>query len=666
MDELKIEDIAEYTFLSDLEYSPDGNNICYIVHESDLEENDYNSNLWIYDLNKEENYQLTNGNKDKKFVWLNDEEILFISGREMGVENEEDENEDKEKEKKETKLFLININGGEAKHIDTIKKQVTGMKVTDSGLVFSVREKVEDEGVEEESEEEEKEEEEKDKYEIEEGKDYHELDEIPYWADGEGFSNKKRNHLYTYSVEDNELELKVGGHKTVMHFDVKDDEITMTINEYTDKMGLISDVYHYDLKKDRLKKLTDSELRIAKTFFLEDKIIFEGTDMEEMGINTNTEIYAYDFSDDSYERVTDMDKTIGNIILTDIQYGAGYQGRIEDDYYYFIATEEYNSYLHRFSFEDGVENIIDLDGTIDLFDISGEKVSYVGLRGLRPQEVYTYEDGEETRLTDYNDMNIKLSEPEHFTLESNGKEIDAWMLKPVDFDEDEKYPTILEIHGGPKCAYGNVHFHEMQLLANNGYAVVFSNPLGSAGYGNDFANILDEYGHEDFDDLMNVMDEALDRYGFIDEESLGVTGGSYGGFMTNWVIGHTDRFSAAVSFRSISNWISKFGITDIGYYFVEDQIQGNPWEDFEKLWKRSPMKYADQVTTPTLLVHSRQDLRCWEAEAFQMFTSLKYHGVESKLVLFEENSHGLSREGNPKHRMKRLEEQLEWFDNYLK
>jgi len=515
MDNLKIEDLSEYTFLSDLEYSPNGNSICYVVHESDIEENEYKSNLWIYDLEKEENYQLTNGNKDKKFIWLNDEEILFISGRDMGVEKEEDE---KDKEKKETKLFLININGGEAKHIDTIKKQITGMELSDKGLIFSVREKIEDEGTEDEQDEEKEDEE--DKYEIEEGKDYHELDEIPYWADGEGFANKKRNHLYTYSLEDNELELIVGGPKTVMHFDAKDDKITMNVNEYNDKMGLTTDIYYYDLEKNRNKKLTEGELRIAKTFFLEDKIIFEGTDMEEMGINTNTEIYAYDLSDESYEKVTDMDKTIGNIILTDIQYGAGYQGRIEDDYYYFIATEKYNSHLHRFSFEDGVENLIDLDGSIDLFDISDDKVAYVGLRGLRPQEVYTYEDGEETRLTDFNDMNIKLSEPEHFTLESNGKEIDAWMLKPVDFDENENYPTILEIHGGPKCAYGNVHFHEMQLLANNGYAVVFSNPLGSAGYGNDFANILDEYGHEDFEDLMNVMDEALDRYDFIDDNRL--------------------------------------------------------------------------------------------------------------------------------------------------
>ncbi|MFP4050304.1 MAG: prolyl oligopeptidase family serine peptidase [Thermoplasmata archaeon] len=660
MDDLTIEDLEEYTFLSDLKYSPSGNDICYIVHESDIEENEYDSNLWIYDLENEENYQLTNGNKDKKFIWLNEEEILFISGRDMGVEKEEDEKE--EKEKKETKLFLININGGEAKHIDTIRKKVTDMELSGSGVILSVREKIEDEGPEDGSEDEG----EDDRYKIEEGEDYHELDEIPYWANGEGFANKKRTHLYNYSLDDNDLDLLIGGPKTVMFFDVKDDKITMNVNEYTDKMGVTQDIYHYNLKKNKMNKLTDGELRIAKTFFLEDKIIFEATDMEAMGINTNTEIYAYDFDEESYEKITDMDKSIGNTVLTDIQYGTGYQGRVENGYYYFIVTEGYDAHLYRFSFDEGVEPVIELGGSIDLFDIHEDEIAYVGLRDLRPQEVYIYEDGKERRITDYNDMEIKLSEPEHFTIESNGKELDVWMMKPVDFEEGKKYPTILEIHGCPKCVYGEVHFNEMQLLVNNGYAVLFSNPLGSSGKGNEFANILDEYGHEDFDDLMNVMDAALERYDFIDEENLGATGGSYGGFMTNWVIGHTDRFNAAVSFRSISNWISKFGITDIGYYFVEDQIQGNPWENFEKLWDRSPMKYSDKVTTPTMFIHSRQDLRCWEAEAFQMFTSLKYHGVDSKLVLFEDNHHGLSREGNPKHRMKRLEKQLEWFDKYLK
>jgi len=165
---------------------------------------------------------------------------------------------------------------------------------------------------------------------------------------------------------------------------------------------------------------------------------------------------------------------------------------------------------------------------------------------------------------------------------------------------------------------------------------------------------------------MAVVDRALEKFPYIDEERLGVTGGSYGGFMTNWIIGHTNRFKAAVSCRSISNWISKFNTTDIGYFFVEDQQDGNPWEDHDKLWSQSPLKYADQVETPTLFIHSRQDYRCWEGEALQMFTALKYFDVPAKLCLFEGENHELSRGGKPENRARRLREILDWFDTHLK
>jgi dipeptidyl aminopeptidase/acylaminoacyl peptidase len=136
--------------------------------------------------------------------------------------------------------------------------------------------------------------------------------------------------------------------------------------------------------------------------------------------------------------------------------------------------------------------------------------------------------------------------------------------------------------------------------------------------------------------------------------------------MTNWIIGHTDRFRAAVSQRSISNWVSKFCTTDIGYFFVEDQNQATPWSDVDVLWNASPLKYADRVKTPTLFIHSEQDYRCWVPEGIQMFTALKYHGIDARLCLFRGENHELSRSGKPKHRIRRLREMKEWFDTYLK
>ena len=261
----------------------------------------------------------------------------------------------------------------------------------------------------------------------------------------------------------------------------------------------------------------------------------------------------------------------------------------------------------------------------------------------------------------------ELSRPERINVETApGVTIEGWILKPVDFEDGKKYPAILDIHGGPKTVYGEVFYHEMQYWANHGYAVFFCNPRGSDGRGNEFADIRGKYGTIDYDDLMKFTDAVLKKYSFIDKDRVGVTGGSYGGFMTNWIIGHTDRFKAAASQRSISNWISKFCTTDIGYYFVEDQNGATPWNNMEKLWDHSPLKYADKAKTPTLFIHSEQDYRCYLAEGIQMFTALKYHGVDARLCMFRGENHELSRGGKPKHRMRRLKEMTDWFDKYLK
>ncbi len=649
MTKLSIEDLTDYTFLSNPNFSPTGDHVCFSHHEMDEEENDYVSTLWILESETEEMYKLTNSGEDSDFVWLNEEEILFTSGRDMGIDEENKTEEEKEK----TKFFKINIHGGEAEHLFTIDEQVGGLKKSENGIFAMVWEKVEDE--EENNKEDE----------LEEGEDYHELDEIPFWSNERGFSNKKRLHLYELDIEEGKIDLLVGGYKNVTDFDIHDDKICLVVTEYEDMMKVENYLYEYDLGSGELEKLTDEVLAIDRARYIDDDILFEATDMERMGINTNRELYIYRRGEEDHEKLTDMDRSLGNSLLTDVRFGGGELVRVEENDYHFLITEGNDVGLHKFNLEESVEPVVEKEGSIDTFDVHDGKSVYVALREQRPQELYLY-DGEEKRLTDFNDMEHEVSEPEYFEVDSDGRKIDSWVMRPVDYEEGEEYPTILEIHGCPKCVYGTVHFHQMQILANEGYAVVFSNPSGSSGNGDVFADITGEYGGRDYEDIMNVMDEAIERYDFIDEGRLGVTGGSYGGFMTNWVIGHTDRFEAAVSFRSISNWISKFATTDIGYYFVDDQIRADPWEDVEKLWDHSPMKYADRVDTPTMFITSRKDYRCWEAEAIQMFSSLKYHGVDSKLVLFEGENHNLAREGRPKQRMKRLEKMLEWFDEYVK
>nr|WP_279381058.1 S9 family peptidase [Alkaliphilus hydrothermalis] len=261
----------------------------------------------------------------------------------------------------------------------------------------------------------------------------------------------------------------------------------------------------------------------------------------------------------------------------------------------------------------------------------------------------------------------KVIKPEKLTIETDQDVmIDGWIMKPADFDANKKYPAILNIHGGPKTVYSDVYYHEMQYWANEGYVVFFCNPRGSDGKGNEFVDIRGKYGTIDYDDIMKFTDAVIEKCDFIDTESIGVTGGSYGGFMTNWIIGHTHRFKAAASQRSIANWTSFFGTTDIGYFFADDQITATPWNTQEKLWKHSPLAYADKVKTPTLFIHAEADYRCWVVEGMQMFTALKFHGVPSRMCMFREENHELSRSGKPKHRIRRLEEITNWFNQYLK
>lgn len=278
--------------------------------------------------------------------------------------------------------------------------------------------------------------------------------------------------------------------------------------------------------------------------------------------------------------------------------------------------------------------------------------------------------GEEEKLTGFNDEyleNHKVSHPESFRYDSkNGYEMEGYVIKPGDYEPGKKYPAVLEIHGGPKTASGTVFFHEYQCLANDGYFVIYCNPRGSDGRGEAFADITEVFGKDDFEDLLEFTDQALAHYPDIDPEKVGVCGGSYGGFMCNWIVGHTDRYAAAVSQRSISNYLTKCLYTDIGYYANRLQMGAYPWEDFPKVWSMSPLSGAKDAKTPLLLLQSDEDYRCWMGDAIQMFSAVKRQGTDARLVLFHGENHELSRSGKPENRMTRLKELEGWFEKYLR
>jgi len=271
------------------------------------------------------------------------------------------------------------------------------------------------------------------------------------------------------------------------------------------------------------------------------------------------------------------------------------------------------------------------------------------------------------RVSNHND-NIRrgasLIEPEEFRFKSfDGSEIQAWLMKPSGWREDRKYPMILSIHGGPHGMFGYAFNSSLQVFAARGYAVLYLNPRGSSGYGQKFADgTINEWGGGDYRDLMAGVDEALRRYSWIDQYRLGVTGGSYGGFMTNWIITQTPRFKAAVSVASVSNLIS-FYSTSLYQDLLHAEFGGFPWDNYDALWQWSPLRYARQAQTPTMFIHGEQDNDVHITQAEEMYMALRRRGVDTVFVRYPREGHGFR---EPRHRVDALERTMDWFDKYLK
>jgi dipeptidyl aminopeptidase/acylaminoacyl peptidase len=281
-----------------------------------------------------------------------------------------------------------------------------------------------------------------------------------------------------------------------------------------------------------------------------------------------------------------------------------------------------------------------------------------GARRLQPSVI--------THVNDELFKDIQQSEPEEINYKSfDGKNIQGWILKPPNFDATKKYPLILEIHGGPHGAYGNVYTHEFQWMAAKGYVVLFTNPRGSTSYGQDFGNIIQyHYPGDDYKDLMAGVDELLKK-GYVDANRLGVTGGSGGGLLTNWTITQTQRFKAAVSQRDIADWYG-FWFTADFTLFQPTWFRKAPWEDPQDFAARSPITHVANVTTPLMLVNGDADYRTPPSDGGEMmFRALKYRKIPTVMVRFPRETHELSRSGEPWHRVERLQHIVGWMDQWL-
>jgi dipeptidyl aminopeptidase/acylaminoacyl peptidase len=310
---------------------------------------------------------------------------------------------------------------------------------------------------------------------------------------------------------------------------------------------------------------------------------------------------------------------------------------------------------------------------IHAFDVSEStgKMAYLANDFQHLDDLYISNlDGSgERQLTHVNNdlwAQLELQPVERLEYKStDGWPVEGFFVKPLGWQAGKKYPMVLVIHGGPEGMFGVDWYHEFQVYAAKGWAVFFCNPRGSTGYGEKFERgEINNWGGMDYQDIMAGVDAALKQYPWVDANDLGVTGGSYGGYMTNWIVSHTNRFKAAVTLRSISNFVSDEGTRD-GSYGHEEYFKGIVFDDFEQYWDASPLKYVRNVRTPTLILHSDNDFRVPIEQGEQWFRALQHYGVPSEIVFFPRENHNLTRTGEPKHLVESLNWQLYWFDRYL-
>jgi len=312
---------------------------------------------------------------------------------------------------------------------------------------------------------------------------------------------------------------------------------------------------------------------------------------------------------------------------------------------------------------------------VEGFSLSSDHsvMAYTSMSATSLADVWVRDAEGERQVTHVNDglwEELRLSEPEQYKwVNEVGDEIDGWIMKPQDYEPGRKYPAILQIHGGQRAMYGDAMYHEFQVLASEGYVVLYTNPRGSDGYGEDYAaSVFGHCGEYDYDDLMRFMDDALERFDYIDPGRLGVTGGSYGGYLTNIIVVKTGRFGAAVTCRSITNWYSLHGTSDNQYrgFAKEDSTIAYPWRDTDAVLRISPVHLVRNPTTPTMIIHSEKDFRIPIGQAEEFFIALKECGVETEFVRFPDEGHELSRSGKPRHREERLRHIVRWFNGHLK
>jgi dipeptidyl aminopeptidase/acylaminoacyl peptidase len=705
-------DLFSFVWIGDAQVSPDGARVAFVRVTVNEKKEGYNTSIWAVSIAGNEGpHRLTSGEHDSSPRWSPDGKYLVFTRM-----------TEKDGKPESPQLFMLSMTGGDAFSFTTLPKGASDPRWSPDGKVIAFTSTTNPEDLVKQEKKKRKEEElkqavsaeasrspgkeggkEKQKSleagvkqaetESEHESDIHLITRAVYRGDDEGYYDFKRpQHIWVVQAPRNADEKVQPKQLTSGRFD-EGGILWSKDGAQIYFASLHNDEPYYDRPKTELYSIPASGGEAAKLTTIDmdtggfalspdgKQIAFIASATEPVNSYTQPDLWVIDLVKDAKPRNLSgaFDWDVGASVFGDNAAPRGGGSNVP------IWAPDGKSIIENFA-KEGQTNLGSFDvATGTVTEITRGNQAIVRFRAAPDSSKLVYflstptkigdlfwldrVSGEARQLTHSNDElfgELNLTEPEEIRYQSfDGKRIQAWLQKPPGFDPGKKYPLILNIHGGPHAAYGYIFEHEFQWMAAKGYVVLYPNPRGSTSYGQEFGNVIQfHYPGDDYKDLMLGVDEAIKR-GYIDAKKLGVTGGSGGGLLTNWVVGHTDRFAAAVSQRDIASWIDWWYTADFTL-FQPNWFKAPPFQDQEDFKARSPITYINDVKTPSMFILGENDSRTPpSAGGEQMFRALKFRKIPTVMVKFPNETHELSRSGGPWHRVERLQHIVGWFDRWL-
>lgn len=667
---LEIEDLYAITLVSDPAISPDGKRVVWVQTVLDKDEDTYKASLWIANLDGSSPRQLTSGQyRDTDPRWApNGSDVAFVSNRNARIDTDETGSEKKTADQ----IWLISPDGGEARQLAAHPNGASEpcWSPDSRKIAFTAFDNVGDDepyGAP-----------------VTVGKyaDEVTVNDIRYRYNGKGLL-KTFSHIWTIDIATRKATqlTKDDANDNSPKWSPDGRQIAFLGNRRPDRrLRSAQTVQVVPAAGGDVRTLTPDDAKFGAIAWSPDgtSIAFIGHEDAASGMTRNNGVWTVSATGKKLrDHTKKIDITFTDVGMSDISTGSSAAPVwIDDDTLLASGSDRGATLLFRVPLRKGKPEPVSADSQRVLqFDVTPDRKSIISVVGEadRPfrlcRSTITGK-----RFKTVHDPNGQLIEQVHLaepleieTRSADGREVQTWLLPPYGLGpkSDVRYPLIVQIHGGPHAMYGRAMFHEMQVMASRGYGVLFCNPRGSSGYGEQFTGITrGVWGEADMPDVIAAVDEGS-KLEWVDPDRIGITGGSYGGYLTNWIISHDTRFRAAVTQRCVSNFHSFVGTSDIGFDFGIYEFDGTPWTDWEKLLKYSPISYVENIETPLLIIHSEQDLRCPIEQAEQMFTALRYLDKDVAFVRIPEESHELSRSGTPSRRIARLQHLIGWFDNHL-